>query len=305
MARGSSDPSYDDGSMHDAAAAAMIWAEPRDFEGERKSMALAETHEVLRDATTPNAPQSKLTKLKEIVRSGSYQDSFGVRTIEANVLLNEIDFLYDIVSQNGFTQCLDIGVATGVSYAAMAAAIDAGASPGVLYGVDPYQVTRFQESAVRLCALLDLPCHGVIAEKTLYATAKIRSIVSDLNRPELDFAFIDGWHAFDTTLVDFLLVDDMLRDGGVIAFHDCYYPSKLKVIRFALRHRDYELMRTVAQPRFSAPLRAARLLRNLKTNPHSAFDLNYWRFNVKTDSSIICIRKRSDKKPKYNFFKRF
>jgi hypothetical protein len=55
-----------------------------------------------------------------------------------------------------------------------------------------------------------------------------------------DFAFIDGWHTFDYTLLDFWYLDKMLEVGGVIGFDDCGFPAVLKVIQFLQSHRKYE-----------------------------------------------------------------
>jgi predicted O-methyltransferase YrrM len=55
----------------------------------------------------------------------------------------------------------------------------------------------------------------------------------------LDLAFIDGWHTFDYTLLDFFYIDKMLRPGGVVLLHDRSWPSKQKVIRFIMTHRHY------------------------------------------------------------------
>ena len=55
----------------------------------------------------------------------------------------------------------------------------------------------------------------------------------------LDLAFIDGWHTFDYTLLDFFYIDKMLRPGGVVLLHDRSWPSKQKVMRFIKTHRKY------------------------------------------------------------------
>ncbi len=58
----------------------------------------------------------------------------------------------------------------------------------------------------------------------------------------LDLGFIDAWHTFDYTLLDFFYIDKMLRPGGVVLLHDRSWPSKRKVIRFIKTHRrDKEL----------------------------------------------------------------
>ena len=243
--------------------------------------------------------ENGIKRLQALLASGAYEDDRGHQPIVGNILTDEVDFLYKTIVANGFQNCLDIGVAKGVSFAAIAAGIKQNGG-GTLYGIDPDQGSDHSHSASRLCRLLDLPFTEIIEDQALYATAAIRSKVE-----ALDFVFIDGWHTFDTTLVDFLLADDLVRPGGIVGFHDCYYPSKLKVIRFALSHRDYELLADVARPRFGMLLRIARALRNAGRHKWNALSLMYWRFNLKTDSSIILIRKRSDHKPPHFFFRPF
>jgi len=36
---------------------------------------------------------------------------------------------------------------------------------------------------------------------------------------KIDFAFVDGWHTFDYTLIDFFYIDKILRSGGLVSFH--------------------------------------------------------------------------------------
>lgn len=57
----------------------------------------------------------------------------------------------------------------------------------------------------------------------------------------IDFAFIDGWHTFDHTLIDFFYIDQMLNEGGVVVFDDVGYPSIKRVCDFILTNRDYEI----------------------------------------------------------------
>jgi len=61
---------------------------------------------------------------------------------------------------------------------------------------------------------------------------------------EVDFAFIDGWHTFDFTLVDFFYIDRMLRVGGIVAFDDVGWPSVRKVCRFIATNRAYSVVGT-------------------------------------------------------------
>lgn len=57
----------------------------------------------------------------------------------------------------------------------------------------------------------------------------------------IDFAFIDGWHTFDHTLVDFFYIDQMLNPGGIVVFDDVGYPAIRRVCDFIITNRAYEI----------------------------------------------------------------
>jgi len=55
----------------------------------------------------------------------------------------------------------------------------------------------------------------------------------------IQFAFIDGWHTFDHTLVDFFFIDKMLDVGGIIVVDDVGYASIRRLSHFILSNRAY------------------------------------------------------------------
>ncbi|MFN0111791.1 MAG: class I SAM-dependent methyltransferase [Blastocatellia bacterium] len=57
----------------------------------------------------------------------------------------------------------------------------------------------------------------------------------------IEFAFIDGWHTFDHTLIDFFYIDQMLAVGGIVVFDDVGYPAIRRVCDFVIANRDYEI----------------------------------------------------------------
>src|SRR5258708_1736921 len=57
----------------------------------------------------------------------------------------------------------------------------------------------------------------------------------------IGFAFIDGWHTFDHTLIDFFYIDQMLEPGGVVIFDDVGGPAIKRACDFILTNRSYEL----------------------------------------------------------------
>ncbi len=49
---------------------------------------------------------------------------------------------------------------------------------------------------------------------------KILDVLSNLNNELFDAIFIDGFHRFDTVLLDFLIYSNFVKKNGIIAFHD-------------------------------------------------------------------------------------
>lgn len=58
----------------------------------------------------------------------------------------------------------------------------------------------------------------------------------------IQFGFIDGWHTFDHTLVDFFYIDQMLDVGGVVVLDDVGYPGLRRLAHFIITNRDYEIL---------------------------------------------------------------
>jgi hypothetical protein len=75
----------------------------------------------------------------------------------------------------------------------------------------------------------------------------------------LDLAFIDGWHSFDFTLVDFFYIDRMLRPGGILAIDDSQWPSVRKVCRYLVTNRSYRVV-DAFEPEDVPPYRRRRWL---------------------------------------------
>ena len=66
-------------------------------------------------------------------------------------------------------------------------------------------------------------CKALRSEQRMYGTLVVSTspfwpkIIGDCG---LDFIFIDGWHTFDYTLVDFFYADLLVREGGMIIVDD-------------------------------------------------------------------------------------
>jgi predicted O-methyltransferase YrrM len=141
--------------------------------------------------------------------------------------------LYHFVRRERPLRTLETGMAYGMSTLFICQALrDNGA--GVHTAIDPSQ-ERYGSGGLRnveRAGLADLLRFH--PERSDEALPRLRAAGETF-----DFAFVDGNHRFDFTLVDFFYVDRMLPVGGHVAFDDLWLPAVRKVISYALRNRPY------------------------------------------------------------------
>lgn len=142
---------------------------------------------------------------------------------------------------------MEIGLASGISTLFILEAMKKNGGRKLI-GMDPSQ---FKEHKDRSTTAVGSTYEG----RGLYAVKsagyskmyEFYNQSSQLVLPELvkkkvaiDFAFIDGWHTFDHTLVDFFYIDQLLNVGGVVAFHDTNWPSIRLVCKFIETNKKYK-----------------------------------------------------------------
>ena len=158
------------------------------------------------------------------------------RKIADGVTLDEAHQLSDLVQSRDCQVTAETGVACGVSTLAICMGLERSGRPDFRhFGIDPNQLTTYGGAAVQLLRQHGLERHFELLNGPTHLEAPklLERHVS------LDFAFIDGWHTFDYTLLDFFYMDKLLKAGGVLGFHDSYGPAKRKVASFLLTHRRY------------------------------------------------------------------
>jgi predicted O-methyltransferase YrrM len=208
--------------------------------------------------------------LEYIYRTGKCLDLAGTeRKVTGAVTREDALILQEMVGFVKAKTTLETGVAFGLSTLAICEALketrpsadctdslgpDSGrGSEAKHYGVDPEQNTAHGGAALEglkragldsVFELLEGPAH-LMLPKLLEKGVK------------LDLAFIDGWHTFDYTLLDFFYIDKLLRPGGVVLLHDRSWPAKQKVMRFIMTHRRYKELpvRSSVRPGFFKWLR--------------------------------------------------
>jgi predicted O-methyltransferase YrrM len=211
--------------------------------------------------------------LEGIIKSGQVRpvEGSGALALHSSVSQEDGSFLQDLVRELDPRVGLEVGLAYGVSalYICDALRVREGTQHIV---VDPCQnsepwngvgIANLRRAGFGdMVRLIEKPSYSALPE--LYLAGQ-----------EVDFAFIDGWHTFDFTLVDFFYLDRMLRVGGIIAFHDVGWPAVRKACRFIATNRAYSVAGTCgAESRkrrvLETLLRARPVRRLLGTRPLAA-----------------------------------
>lgn len=126
----------------------------------------------------------------------------------------------------------------------------------------------------------------------------------------IDFAFIDGWHTFDHTLIDFFYIDQMLSAGGIVVFDDVGYPSIKRVCDFIVTNRAYEVFDSVRLPIENTSNRrlkhtANRLLDPLiRTSKTPSREARRKEFEI-DDVYFLALTKRDDDSRRWDHFVHF
>jgi predicted O-methyltransferase YrrM len=155
--------------------------------------------------------------------------------VHGNISVAHANALYRTVRDLDPATVLEVGMAYGIATLAIASALHDAASGGQLISIDPNQSRHWRNVGVLNLERAGLDRHHRLIERVDYLA--LPQLVTD--RQTIQFAYIDGWHTFDYTLLDFFYIDRMLTPGGVVAFNDCALPSVHKVLRFVTSHRRY------------------------------------------------------------------
>lgn len=150
-----------------------------------------------------------------------------VRKISAAVGPKEHRYLYQLVRDNKYARCLEIGMANGLSALAICQAMKdnladgSGPADAQLVSVDPFQSTQWDNAGRGNLACAGLAGFSRVIEEPSYLAlpSLLRDVQSGAAAP-FDCVLVDGMHLFDYTLVDVFLADLLCRVGGVVLVDD-------------------------------------------------------------------------------------
>jgi predicted O-methyltransferase YrrM len=177
----------------------------------------------------------KCDVIDEIYRTGQVMTAAG-RVPALSIVVREFaEALYGVIRRESPELVLEVGMAYGVTTAAIAHALrDNGR--GRVISVDPYQTTQWQSGGLTtldLTGLSDL--HELREEPDFVALPALLK-----EGRTFGVAYIDGLHNLEYALLDFFYVDRMLAVSGVVGFNDCDWPTVMPTLRFVQHYRRYE-----------------------------------------------------------------
>lgn len=177
--------------------------------------------------------------LENILATGYAHSPQGAAVkLHSHVLREEGEFLQRLISVIKPQTSLEIGLAMGVSALFICEALaQLPAARHII--VDPAQHSPESWQGIGLHNLKTAGYAEMVEFYELPAHLALPPLLAAGRR--VDFAFIDGAHLFDYALVDFFLVDKLLRVGGIVAFDDLWMPSIQRLCRYIITNRSYSV----------------------------------------------------------------
>jgi len=165
-----------------------------------------------------------------------------IEKVHSNIKYDEGMFLNNLIKKYKSKKILEVGMAYGMSSLFITDAIP---RDGRLISIDPFQDTQWKNRGVDLLKRVKMDAkHKLIKKKSYEALPELLE-----EGEKYDFIFIDGWHTFDYTLLDFFYSDLLLKKGGVIVVDDVLHRGVAKFIRYILsNYTHYKMIKMEKMP---------------------------------------------------------
>jgi len=179
--------------------------------------------------------------IKSALKYNPLVETYSVRNAIENIIVDglpycppyEGDLLFSLIRKNKFKNCLETGFYTGSTALYLAAAVSDHKGHVVSICLDDDESVEQGIQLLQKEGLSDF--HHLVRKNSNLALPEFF-----LSGERFDFIFMDGWKTFDHLAYEVYLFNQLLIQGGVIAFDDTYMPSVRKVIRLLTRYYGYE-----------------------------------------------------------------
>lgn len=195
--------------------------------------------------------------IKEILTNQKVQTANGEEILlNSSIDEDEVKFITDLMEKANVRNSAEIGCAMGISSLAICNSLKEISVEGHHIIIDPFQSSDWQnigKNNLEKAGFKNFTIYEERSELILPMLVKEGRV--------LDFAFIDGWHTFDHTLIDFFYLNRMLKVGGIIVIDDVQMTAVNKVTRYIHNYPCYEFVGSVKRKQ----TRSRDLLEGLKS----------------------------------------
>ena len=144
--------------------------------------------------------------------------------IHSSIKEVEGKYIAKTIATNNFKKCLEVGMAFGIS-----AFYILSNENTELISIDPFQKIQWNNNGVKLLKQFNFDTrHECMYSKSYEALPELLKN----GEAKFDFIFIDGWHTFDYTLIDFFYADKLLKVGGIIIIDDALHKGVEKSVKY-------------------------------------------------------------------------
>lgn len=231
-------------------------------------------------------------------------------TLHSNVDAQEVNFIANLIREFQCKKSLEVGCAMGVSSLAICESIEKNAPGSNHLIIDPYQSTYWKGIGIHQLNRAGLKNYQLMEMPSEFALPQLVQ-----ENQKFDFAFIDGWHTFDHTLIDFFYINRLLQPGGILVVDDVQLPAVKKVMRMIHTYPCYQVLGGVEV----SYLKKVRVLEALKSAVRPAAKLMGKKISgefmdasvlqsdrsLGLDCSVVAFQKIADDERPWNWFEPF
>jgi len=151
------------------------------------------------------------------------------KVLRINSAIKEIEgnFIIKNINENNYKKCLEIGFACGIS-----AFYILSIKTTSLISIDPFQSTQWSNYGNKIVKEMGFTKRHKCIEKKSYEVLPKLLEKCKKESDKYDFIFIDGWHTFDYTLIDFFYSNLLLKINGMIIIDDAIHAGVAKCVKY-------------------------------------------------------------------------
>lgn len=167
-----------------------------------------------------------------------YDEHNNPHVLDSNIDEQEGKFLEGLIKGQKSFNTIEIGCAMGISSLYICSTLE---ELSVKHHtiIDPMQSSDWGNIGKANLDRAGIDFYEIIEQPSELALPALLT-----QQKQYDFGFIDGWHTFDHTLIDFFYLNRLVKVGGIIVIDDISFAGIKKLMRYLLNYPAYEWIGT-------------------------------------------------------------